>query len=331
MDPSNPGGAFRAFIHSPVLGICVTGSGDSTKLFTIDQNYTNAALGLTKGYNGLQFNIGTSTTPWTAAPSAVIFNNAKASIQASLGALLYQPSAADIASDSRGGFFISQNRNLGQDNQAVPSLIHISPDSSGNYSVDFNSGDPAGNGNGVIGGSLDAGMGVLYDGSMLAANYNNEYKVYDVTYSATGAPTLTKIYDIVPGVGDAYSMAFDRAGNLYVITTTSTLGGYSFPAADNTFTTPAPSSQAIDFTKTGIVVPEQSSQVQVYPNPVRDIVHIDCSAGIESVKLVDLMGRMIMNIPVNQKQTSMDVNLSGVQAGNYILFVNNTPLKVEKK
>ena len=235
------------------------------------------------------------------------------------------------ASDSRGGFFISQNRNIGQDNQAVPSLVHVSPNTSGSYGVDFNSGDPAGNGNGVIGGSLYAGMGVLYNGSMLAANYNNEYKVYNVTYSATGAPTLTKVYDIVPGVGDAYSMTFDRAGNLYVITTTSTLGGYSFPTADNTFTTPAPSSQALDFANTGITAPKHLPSIQVYPNPILDVVHIDYSAGIESVRLIDLAGRIVLNVPVGQKQPSMDINLSGVPAGNYILMVNNMPVKMEKK
>ena len=183
---------------------------------------------------------------------------------------------------------------------------------------------------GLIGGSINAGMAVSYDGSLLAINYSNEYKVYDVTYNATGAPTLTEVYDIAPGVGDAYSIAFDRANNLYVISTISTLGGYSFPTADNTFTTPAPSSQTLNFSGTGIITP-RVSQLKVYPNPVQDVVHIDCSAGIESVKLIDLMGRMIMNIPVNQKQTSKDINLSGVQAGNYILFVNNTPVKVGKK
>ena len=337
MDPANPDSTFRqvfpASNRSSVLGICVTGSGDSTRLFTIDRYYTNATLGLTQGYNGLQYNIGTSAGPWTAAPSAVIFNNAKESIQASLGALLYQPGSASIASDSRGGFFISQNRNIGQDNQAVPSLIHVSPNSLGSYSVDFNSGDPAGNGNGVVGGSLQAGLGVSCDGSRLAVNYTDKYKVFNVTYNASGAPSLTKVCDIsVPvSVGDAYSMTFDRAGNLYVISTASTLGGYSFPIADNTFTTPAPSSQGLDFTNTGITVPKHSPSIQVYPNPVRDVLHIDYSAGIESVRLIDLTGRTMLNVPVAQKQPSMEINLSEVPAGNYILLVNNEAVKLEKK
>ena len=103
MDTSDPSSTFRQVFpvanRSSILGLCVTGSGDDTQLFTIDKSYTNSSLGLTQGYNGLQYNIGTSTTPWTAAPSAVIFNNAKESIQASLGSLLYQPSSASIASD----------------------------------------------------------------------------------------------------------------------------------------------------------------------------------------------------------------------------------------
>jgi len=335
MDPANPGNNFRQIfggarnsvgmfqlsgvnIASVVLDLCVTESGDSTKLITVDKTYGNAyanPFGLTKGYNGLRYDIGTSTEPWATAPSGVIFNNAAA------GNLLYSLNAASIAPDDRGGFFISQNRYVGQDNQTVPSLIHVSPDGS----VDFNS-------NGLIGGSVTAGMAVSYDGSMLAINYSDEYKVYNVTYNASGAPILTEVYDIaIPAtVRDACSMTFDRAGNLYVISAASVLGGYSFPIADNTFTTPAPSSQILDFSVTGINTP-QISQLRIFPNPVQDMLRVECGVAIESVRLIDLAGRTIMNIPVNQNQTVMDINLSGVQGGTYILFVNNTAVKVEKR
>ena len=77
----------------------------------------------------------------------------------------------------------------------------------------------------------------------------------------------------------------------------------------------------------GILKPQKLSGVQVSPNPVQDIVRINCDFAITSIKLIDLTGRVIMNIPANQ--TSFD--MSGVAAGNYILLVNNTPVKVIKK
>jgi len=79
---------------------------------------------------------------------------------------------------------------------------------------------------------------------------------------------------------------------------------------------------------TGINAPkQQQSGVWVYPNPTRGIVQINCDFAITSIKLIDLTGRVIMNIPANQ--TSFDI--SGVAAGNYILLVNNSPVKIVKK
>jgi len=77
----------------------------------------------------------------------------------------------------------------------------------------------------------------------------------------------------------------------------------------------------------GILKPQKLSGVQVSPNPVQDIVRINCDFAITSIKLIDLTGRVIMNIPANQ--TSFDI--SGVAAGNYILLVNNSPVKIVKK
>lgn len=67
--------------------------------------------------------------------------------------------------------------------------------------------------------------------------------------------------------------------------------------------------------------------MRVYPNPIGDIVHIDSGVEIESIKLIDLTGRVIRNIPAGQ--TSFD--MSDIKAGNYILLINKTPIKVIKK
>ena len=71
------------------------------------------------------------------------------------------------------------------------------------------------------------------------------------------------------------------------------------------------------------------NSVHVYPNPVENVVHIECGFEIETIKLFDLTGRTVMNISVNEKQKTVD--LSGINSGTYILYVNNIPVKVIKK
>jgi hypothetical protein len=77
---------------------------------------------------------------------------------------------------------------------------------------------------------------------------------------------------------------------------------------------------------THIIVPTQQ-EIRVYPNPVQGILHIDGDFEISSIRLIDLTGRIIMNTPTNQRTLDM----SDVQAGNYILFVNDIPVRVMKR
>ena len=334
MNPANPSTAFRQVfggsrasnglfssggtaIGGEVSACYVLGKNDSARLYTVDGTYRT---GLNAANNVLQYDLGTSANPWVSAPSAVVFNNY------AQGNLELNGNSA-IAPDARGGWFMSQTRNAGNDAAVCPALIHIS--SSGK--IDFNSGNinPP---NGLIGGSYGSGLAVTQDGNRLAICANGDYQIYDIAYGAGNVPALTQAYDIVPAIGQTnYSLAFDRAGNLYAVSTDAQqLAGYSLPVADNTFTTPAPSSQVLDYTNTGINIPK-ISQLKVYPNPAQDVVHVECGVALETVKLVDLTGRTVMNVPVNQNQTTLDINLSGVPAGNYILLVNNVSVKVEKK
>jgi len=328
------------------VALCATGVGANAQLFSLDEDYgtTDNPFGLTLGDNILTYDIGTGSIPWMDAPSGVLFDNAAQAITMGAGGyqgkILYNPGSASIAPDNRGGFWICQNRNANGDNQTVPSVVHISLSSGGfggpTYIGDYNSGDPAGNGAGVFGASQGGALSVTTDGNMLALQtLNGDYKVFNVSYAADGTPTLTQVYEFnatstPASVGTINDLAFDAPGNLYVLTTSTMIAGFTFPTADNTFTTPAPSTETLDYTKTGIITP-QVSQLQVYPNPVQDVVHITNGVAIESVRLIDLMGRTIMNAPVNAGQTSVDINLSGVSAGNYIILVNNTPVKIEKK
>ena len=361
MDPANPSGDFApvfsnldvartsgkhfatdgtTLVGGAVRCLYVTGTGASEVLYTgDDQYYVDGET--TYWTNVLQYNIGSATLPWDAAPSDVSWDSgagaqAMGSAAIGLGGIPYA-SYGDMAPDGQGGFFYSQSRNPNNpsnDATVVPVLWHQpnwavgSQGSPGYY--DFNSGD-----NALIGGSVRAALATTYDGSMIAVAADSTadasyYNIYNVTYDENDAPTLKLAYKIPAAWnGGSYtvSMSFDRAGNLYAIPTwANVVEGFALPTDDNTFTSPAPSTQVLDFSSTGIITPKVS-QFQVNPNPVQDVAHISGVAAIESVKLVDLSGRVIMN----QKQTSAEIDLSGVAAGTYILFVNNTPVKILKK
>jgi len=365
MDPANPQNDFQqafggthqsnglyltdagVYTGGSNIALCSTGVGENAKLFTLDEDYgtTDNPFGLTLGENILIYNVGTGSFPWMVDPSGILFDNAAQAITMGAGGyqgkIIYNPSSASLASDNRGGFWICQNRAANGDNQAVPSVLHISLFSGGfggpTYIGDYNSGDPAGNGAGDFGASQGGALSLTPDGNMLALQtLNGDYRVYNVSYAENGAPQLTLAYDINPtsipaAVGTINDLKFDAAGNLYMLTTATILVGYALPIADNTFTTPAPSTDVLGFTgDMGIVTPK-ATQLQVYPNPVQDVVHVTNGVAIESVKLIDLMGRTVMNAPVNPGQTFADINLSNVPAGTYILFVNNTPTKIEKE
>ena len=346
-----------ATVGSLVYGLCVSGAADDLQMVTCDRYYGTGSssnpYNLIGGmYNILSYDLG-KNIPWMSDPSGVILDAGAALNGGLSGAILNNSllgnaaGGIDIISDEQGGFFIAQNRNHNtydasgdntSDAQNLPCLIHISyvPPMFGNpasYEMDFNSGDPQWGIMGFMNGSNQTGM-VMKDGGskLIFAHTSTCYQIYNVDYSA-GAPvlTLTDSINAPQTVGSAYSMALDVAGNLFVLTTATTLGGYApvTSEADNTFTTPAPSTQVLDFSGSGIITPKVA-QLQVYPNPVQDVVHVN-GIGIESVKVIDLTGRIVLNVPVDKSQTSIDVNLSGVPAGNYIVLVNNTPVKIEKK
>ena len=322
MDPANPVGTFTPVfsvltkatsglssiggvnVHGSIAHCWVLGTGVNTKLYTFDEDYVDAAA-ISTG-NVLQYNIGTMASPWQAAPSAVAYNDA-------LNGNLQQNMNSCIAPDNRGGWWISQYRVT--DAALIPSLIHVGSDGL----VNFNSGlTPE-----LIVNSLLGGMAVSYDGTRLAMGCQDEVKIFDITYSETGIPALTRLHSIKPAMGtNTAGISMDRAGNVYVISNTSErLGVWALPKVENQFTTPAPSSQLIVNIKTGLdQVPDPSQMVRTYPNPVKDNITIECSGTImEVIGLYDINGRLIQT--ENVQSNKIDLSVSGLQPGIYILKV----------
>lgn len=148
-----------------------------------------------------------------------------------------------LVSDGRGGLWIAQNR-WAVDTYAV--LSHVNAAGVIDYSV--------------VAGSADAGMfpndaNASYRGQcaynaaedVLAFGGNKVVALFKVTYDAeTGVPALEKLLS-TPTLGNNIDgVAFDYAGDLYVVSASAErFYKFAMPTTDNTCTTPAKSSLVI--------------------------------------------------------------------------------------
>ncbi|MDR1984145.1 MAG: Ig-like domain-containing protein [Prevotellaceae bacterium] len=254
MDPANPTTAFTPVfggtrdglglsssggvnIHGSISHCWITGTGADTKLFTIDEDYTDAIA--TDKINILQYNIGVLENPWTVAPSAIAYNDVQYGN-------LQQNGNSCIVPDTFGGWWISQNRGAGVNTTAIPSLIHVN--SQGTLT---NFG-----GNPDIPNSNQSGLAISIDGTMIAVGCQNTVRVFDVVYDVNNMPAITLKYTINTTTfgTNTHGLAFDRVNNLYVASSANStavatrVGVFAFPIADNTFTTPAPYNSSIVIT-----------------------------------------------------------------------------------
>ena len=289
------------------------GKGEDTRLYTFDEDYVDA-VATNKG-NLLQYNIGTLATPYQSAPT-VIYNDA-------LAGNLQQNLNSCIAPDAHGGWWISQYR--AADAATIPSLIHVSTSGT----VDFNSGlTPT-----LIENSYTGGMAVSYDGSRLAMGWNNELKIFDVTYSATGVPTLTRLHSIKPGLGaNTGGVSFDRAGNVYAVSDSDKrLGIWALPKVENRFTTLAPSNQKINLVIDGLSeIKDVSNLVSVYPNPANDVLNIETKAVLlKSISIYDINGQLISNKTITENRAQ--VLLDDINPGLYIVKIGTAAGTVVKR
>jgi hypothetical protein len=298
-------------VHGSISHCWVTGKGENTRLFTFDQDYTDATA--TNTGNLLQYNIGTLQAPWQSAPSAIVYNDA-------LNGNLQQNFNSCIVPDGRGGWWISQHR--AEDAATIPSLIHVGADGLQN----FNSGKtPL-----LIGNSVMAGMAVNSTGNIIAMGCKDEVRIFAITYNASNVPTLTMIHDIKPAMGtNTVGLAFDCADNLYVLSNSSErLGVWSLPKTSNSYTTPAPDMWKIKITSVE-TTPENKPEIRIYPNPAEHDIQIESSEIMQQVELIDLRGQMIQRI--QPESTSIQLELNNLNAGTYILRVKTKQGEIKQK
>ena len=162
-----------------------------------------------------------------------------------------------IASDGRGGFWISQNR--GQIDYYYQ-LAHVTSAGAIDWSVYDDLGtyvaatkdDPGKLGTSSLGWLGSSSRGALaYDAerNILAQGRNGKVELYTVSYEPT--ITLTPLHTIASnGLGNNIDgLAFDYAGDLYVVNSSKEkFQKFTLPTAENICTVAAPALEAIRFT-----------------------------------------------------------------------------------
>ena len=244
-------------IHGSIPHCWVTGTSTDTKLYTIDEDYTDAVATMAIG-NVLQYNIGDmdfSVNKWETAPSAIVFNkNTNTRIV----------SATNMIAPDDYGWWITQ---ACADNGSAsrPAVIHVNSSGVTDYSSDA-----------LITTAYGA-MAISPDGTLMAIpayTSNGNVRVYDITYTGD-IPSLVLKYTVNVG-GTVPCVAFDNANNLYIISNgVERLLVYALPVTDNNFTTPAPSTSVI-------VVSSTVKPVVVSTIPVNGATNVPVNIGTVS-------------------------------------------------
>ncbi|GHV57809.1 hypothetical protein FACS1894182_07680 [Bacteroidia bacterium] len=326
MDPANPSANFRSVfegtrdangqvkngstvIHNPISHCWIEGTGADTKLYTYDRDVAKPGATVS-GVSGSiwRYDIGTQTSPWTSAPSAIVFDDmANGNRQAN--------AYGSIAPDTHGGWWICQYR-AGSGGDAVPTLIHVT-----NGAIDLNVGSS-------LPSSYQGAMAVNADGSLLVMGTEaGKAEVFSVTYSESNVPALTSQYLIAWHTsGSLFGAAFDAANNLYLVSPSNErLMVYSLPKADNSYTTRVSVNKG-----TGINAPKANENVTVYPNPVISELVIDGQgANLKAYTLYDLNGRIIRSEKISDNKHVVSAN--GLNAGVYILQIQTVDGIVVKR
>ena len=212
------------FIHGSVSHCYVIGTGTDTKLYTYDED-------LPQKIN--LYEIGDLETPWVNAPTPITYPENIAN------------GNGMIFPDNKGGWWIAQHRATDPIDGTYPGLIHMNSSGEADYS---SMGALGSNTRGVVGLNMDQSL-VATAGTISEKNTQGQILIFDVTWDNNNIPTLSSKYTInTPFTNTCYTVVFDVAGNVYATGDNHILGGWALPKAENSFTTPAPSTSMLEIT-----------------------------------------------------------------------------------
>ena len=248
-----------AYIHGSFSSCFVTGTGADRVLYAFDEDvvvdvskqaYRDSTIKVMKDgvevdsvikiENGmdtvkramamLRYDIGALETPWAAAPSAVAYNNADN---------FEQNGNSKIIPSIKGGWWISQDR--AADSHDIPALIHVAADGTVNY-----------NSSATLGGRTRGALAFNEDQTLCLTVADNAIRLWDVTWSEDGVPTLTLNEQAITTTfgsqnsSSCYDIAIDRALNVYASGDNKSLCIWALVKDENSCITPA--ADALTFT-----------------------------------------------------------------------------------
>ena len=148
-----------------------------------------------------------------------------------------------MASDGRGGLWISQNRGQMDGAPYYYQLVHVT--STGEFDWWVNQETP----HGFSGDSKRGALAYDVERQLLAQGRNGKVEIYTVSYEPT--IELTPLYTIASDYlgNNIDGLAFDYAGDLYVVNShKEKFQKFTLPTADNICTVAAPALEAVRFT-----------------------------------------------------------------------------------
>ena len=217
MNPANPGANFETVLAGKAVhAIEVVGN----TLYTLED--IAVGTGTFNAYDITTIPAGEATSSVSSAAAAYIY---------------FANEYTTIRDDKRGGQWLAEFRGSASYNFVVhlnalgEQDFVIGPDNYLDYLPNF---------------SYRGTLGLSPDGNIIAIGSQTRVRVFNITYGAEG-PSLALAYEIVrPSGGNTDGVAFDRAGNLYVLSASSErFYVYAMPKAVNSFETPAPSTSLI--------------------------------------------------------------------------------------
>ncbi|MBQ2290947.1 MAG: hypothetical protein II248_02085 [Paludibacteraceae bacterium] len=152
----------------------------------------------------------------------------------------YVATNISLAADGRGGLWVAQNR--GQIDTYYQ-LVHYNASGTIDFSV------YQGNEHGFTGNSTRGALAYDAERQILAQGRNGSVILFDVTYNASGVPTLTQ-QSVTASIAhnNIDGLAFDYAGDLYVVNSgKEKFYKFTIPTNNNTCLVPAKKSLTLDY------------------------------------------------------------------------------------
>lgn len=297
----------ETIIHGSVSHCYVEGTGENRKLYTFDEDVV--VSGVDNKMCMFRYDIGSLSQPWVAGPSAVIFPNT---------AKYEQNGNSMIYSDQKGGWWISQDR--ATDAATIPALIHVNAAGT----VDYNS-------SGALGGRTRGALALNADQSLVATIGTNYIRIWDVAWDENDAPSLTQKYEITTTFGDpVYNIIMDVAGNVCALGDNKAFAAWALPKTENAFETPAAATYQLEVTDlTGMQTPSLSNLVFVHV--AGNTLNLNAAGtSLTAYAIYSLDGRSLLSEKLNGL-TKVEVSISGLQSGAYLIKANTPEGVVTKK